>query len=112
MSTPFRLGIAGLGTVGAGVVKIAQTHGAALAEKAGRPVEITAVSARNRGLDRGVDLAAYAWEDDVTRLAQRDDVDCVIEAIGGEAARPRRWSNRRWRQEIIGPCMWSPPTRR
>jgi len=83
MTAPFRLGIAGLGTVGAGVVRIVQTHGAALAEKAGRPVEITAVSARNRGLERGVDLSAYAWEDDATRLAHRDDVDCVVEVIGG-----------------------------
>ncbi len=83
MSTPFRLGIAGLGTVGAGVVKIVQAHGAMLAEKAGRPVEITAVSARNRGLERGIDLSAYAWEDDATRLAHRDDVDCVVEVIGG-----------------------------
>ncbi|NIQ95598.1 MAG: homoserine dehydrogenase, partial [Desulfuromonadales bacterium] len=41
------------------------------------------VSARNRSLDRGVDLSAYAWEDDATRLASRDDVDCVIEVIGG-----------------------------
>ena len=46
MSTPLRLGIAGLGTVGVGVVKIVQAHGAALAAKAGRPVEITAVSPR------------------------------------------------------------------
>ncbi|HUS54828.1 MAG TPA: homoserine dehydrogenase [Thermohalobaculum sp.] len=83
MSMPFRLGIAGLGTVGAGVVKIVQTHGAALAAKAGRAVEITAVSARNRGLDRGVDLSGYGWEDDATRLAARDDVDCVVEVIGG-----------------------------
>jgi homoserine dehydrogenase len=83
MSTPFRLGIAGLGTVGAGVVKIVQTHGAALAAKAGRAVEITAVSARSRGIDRGVDLSSYAWEDDATRLAHRDDVDCVVEVIGG-----------------------------
>ena len=83
MSTPLRLGIAGLGTVGVGVVKIVQAHGAALAAKAGRPVEITAVSARSRGLERGVDLSAYAWEDDVTELAHRDDVDCVVEVIGG-----------------------------
>jgi homoserine dehydrogenase len=83
MSMPFRLGIAGLGTVGAGVVKIVQTHGAMLAAKAGRAVEITAVSARSRGLDRGVDLSAYDWEDDATRLAARDDVDCVVEVVGG-----------------------------
>jgi homoserine dehydrogenase len=83
MTMPFRLGIAGLGTVGSGVVKIVQSHGAALAAKAGRPVEITAVSARSRGTDRGVDLSAYAWEDEATRLALRDDVDCVVEVIGG-----------------------------
>jgi len=83
MSTPFRLGIAGLGTVGAGVVKIVRAHGAMLAAKAGRPVEITAVSAMNRGRDRGVELTGYAWEDDATRLAHRPDVDCVVEVIGG-----------------------------
>ncbi len=83
MSTPFRLGIAGLGTVGAGVVKIVQAHGDMLASKAGRPVEIAAISAMNRGRNRGVDLAGYAWEDDATRLAHRADVDCVVEVIGG-----------------------------
>jgi homoserine dehydrogenase len=54
-----------------------------LAAKAGRPVEITAVSARSRGIDRGVDLSGYAWEDDATRLVARDDGDCVVEVIGG-----------------------------
>ena len=83
MSMPFRLGIAGLGTVGAGVVKIVRTHGAALAAKAGRPIEISAVSARNRGIDRGADLSGDAWEDDATCLAARGDVDCVVEVIGG-----------------------------
>lgn len=83
MSNPFRLGIAGLGTVGAGVVKLAQEHREMLAAKAGRAIEITAVSARNRGLDRGVDVSGYAWEDDPVRLATREDVDCVVEVIGG-----------------------------
>jgi homoserine dehydrogenase len=83
MNMPLRLGIAGLGTVGAGVVKIVQAHAAGLAANAGRAVEITAVSARSRGLGRGVDLSGYGWEDDATRLAARDDVDCVVEVIGG-----------------------------
>jgi len=83
MTTPFRLGIAGLGTVGASVVKIVQAHAPMLAAKSGRAVEIAAVSAVNRSRDRGVDLSAYAWEDDATRLAHRSDVDCVIEVIGG-----------------------------
>ncbi|HET7408629.1 MAG TPA: homoserine dehydrogenase [Paracoccaceae bacterium] len=82
MTTPFRLGIAGLGTVGAGVVALVQAHGAMLAQKAGRPVEIAAVSARNRGRERAVDLSAYDWEDDPAALAGRD-IDCVVEVIGG-----------------------------
>ncbi|MEM7176287.1 MAG: homoserine dehydrogenase [Pseudomonadota bacterium] len=81
--SPFRLGIAGLGTVGVGVVKILAAHGAVLSEKAGRPVVVTAVSARNRGRDRGIELSGAAWEDDATALAERDDVDCVVEVIGG-----------------------------
>ncbi|MFV0246079.1 MAG: homoserine dehydrogenase [Qingshengfaniella sp.] len=83
MTTPLRLGIAGLGTVGAGVIKILQAHGETLALRAGRPVEITAVCARNRKRDRGVDLSAYAWEDDPVALARRDDVDVLVELMGG-----------------------------
>ena len=83
MTPPLRLGIAGLGTVGAGVVRIVQSHPELLAARAGRMVEITAVSARDRSRDRGVDLAGYAWEDDAAALAARDDVDVVLELMGG-----------------------------
>ncbi|MBK0399330.1 homoserine dehydrogenase [Limibaculum sp. M0105] len=83
MTTPFRLGIAGLGTVGRGVVRIVAEHGAEIATRVGRPVEIVAVSARDRRRDRGVDLTAFAWEDDPVALARRADVDCVIEVMGG-----------------------------
>ena len=81
---PLRLGIAGLGTVGGGVVAIVQQHGALLAARAGRRIEISAVSARNRSRDRGVDLSSYAWEDDPVALARRADVDLLIEVMGGE----------------------------
>jgi len=80
---PLRLGIAGLGTVGIGVVKIVQAHADLMARRTGRMVEITAVSARNRNRNRSADISAYAWEDDATALAQRDDVDVFIELIGG-----------------------------
>ena len=84
MSAPLRIGLAGLGTVGAGVVRLVEAHEAGLAVRAGRPVEIIAVSARSRHRDRGVDLARYAWEDDPVVLAHRGDVDLVVEVIGGE----------------------------
>ncbi|MEM0947339.1 MAG: homoserine dehydrogenase [Pseudomonadota bacterium] len=83
MNPPLRLGIAGLGTVGTGVVRIVQRHGDLLTARAGRPVEISAVSARSQHKDRSVDLAAYAWEDDPIALAARDDVDVFVELIGG-----------------------------
>ena len=84
MSPPLRLGIAGLGTVGIGVVKIVQAHGELIARRAGRPIEIAAVSASSRKKNRSADISAYAWEDDPVALARRDDVDLVIELIGGE----------------------------
>ncbi len=83
MSSPLRIGIAGLGTVGAGVVKLLDTNAELIARRAGRPIVVTAVSARDRHRDRGVDLARFAWEDDATALATRDDVDVVVELVGG-----------------------------
>ena len=83
MSQPLRLGIAGLGTVGIGVVKIIRNHAELLAQRTGRPIVITAVSARSKGKDRGVPLSDYAWEDDPVALARRDDVDVFVELVGG-----------------------------
>ena len=83
MPKPLRLGIAGLGTVGVGVVRIIQRHAALLERRAGRPIVISAVSARAKAKDRGVSLADYAWEDDPVALARRDDVDVLVEVIGG-----------------------------
>lgn len=84
MPAPLRLAIAGLGTVGAGVVRMLQTNAALIAARAGRPIEIAAISARSRSRDRGVDLSVYGWEDDPVAMARREDVDVVIEVIGGE----------------------------
>lgn len=85
MTEPLRLGIAGLGTVGAGVVKIVQRQANLLAMRTGRKIEISAVSARSRDKDRGVRLDAYAWEDDPVALAKRDDVDVFVELMGGDS---------------------------
>jgi homoserine dehydrogenase len=83
MAAPLRLGLAGLGTVGIGVVQIVQKHADLLAARAGREVVITAVSARDRTKNRDADLSGSAWEMDPVALAQRDDVDVFIEVMGG-----------------------------
>jgi homoserine dehydrogenase len=83
MMEPLRVGVAGLGTVGAAVVRILARQDNALAERCGRPVRVTAVSARTRGKDRGIDLSRYAWFDDPVDLARSREVDCVVELIGG-----------------------------
>ncbi|MES2667390.1 MAG: homoserine dehydrogenase [Pseudomonadota bacterium] len=80
---PLRLGIAGLGTVGIGVVKIVQDHADLIAARTGRAVSITAVSARDRSKNRDADLSGYAWEADPVALARRDDVDVFVEVMGG-----------------------------
>ena len=82
-TAPLRLGIAGLGTVGIGVVKIVAEHAALIAARAGRQVVITAVSARDRTKNRDADLSGFAWETDPVALARRDDVDVFIEVMGG-----------------------------
>ncbi|MFN9634602.1 MAG: homoserine dehydrogenase [Erythrobacteraceae bacterium] len=80
---PLRIAIAGLGTVGAGVIRLLDTNAKLIAARAGRPIEVVAVSARDRGKDRGVDIARFAWEDDMSALARRADVDVVVELVGG-----------------------------
>ncbi len=83
MAEPLKIALAGLGTVGTGVIRLIETNAELIARRARRPIAITAVSARDRTKDRGVDLACYAWEDDPVVLAARDDVDVVVELVGG-----------------------------
>jgi homoserine dehydrogenase len=83
MAEPLRIALAGLGTVGAGLVRLFEMNGALIERRAGRPVRIVAVSARDRSKERGVDLAPYEWQDDMTTLAARSDVDVVVELVGG-----------------------------
>ncbi len=85
MTSPLRLGIAGLGTVGVGVVRIIRQQAPLLEARTGRKITISAVSARSKDKDRGVPLGDYAWEDDPVALAKRDDVDVFVELMGGDA---------------------------
>ncbi len=83
MTDTMRLGIAGLGTVGCGVVDIINKQAALLTTRTGRNISISAVSSRDASKDRGVDLSGVAWVNDAIALAARDDVDVVVELIGG-----------------------------
>ena len=83
MSEPLKIALAGLGTVGVGVIKLIEANAALIARRAGRPLQVTVVSARDRSKPRGVDLSAYAWEDDMVILGERADVDVVVEMVGG-----------------------------
>ncbi len=78
-----RIGIAGLGTVGAGLVRLLQEQRELLALRCGRTLEVTAVSARDRKRERGVSLSGIAWHDDPVALARDNNVDVVVELIGG-----------------------------
>lgn len=83
MTQPLRIALAGLGTVGVGVVQLIETNKAIIERRAGRAIEIVAITARDRSKNRGVDLSAYRWMDDMSALAVADDVDVVVELIGG-----------------------------
>ncbi len=79
-----RIGIAGLGTVGAGVLRLLDAQRDLLAARAGRTIEVAAVSARDRAKSRGLDLSRSRWVDDPVALADDPGVDVVVELIGGE----------------------------
>jgi len=78
-----RVGVAGLGTVGAGVVRVLAENASVIAARAGREIVVSAVSARDSARDRGVSLAGLKWHDDPVGLATDSDVDIVVELIGG-----------------------------
>jgi len=85
---PLRIAVAGLGTVGMGTLRLLRQSADLLARRAGRPLVVSAVSARDRRRDRGgaaagVDLSAFRWFDDAVAMAADPDIDIVVELIGG-----------------------------
>ena len=83
MGGPLRVGIAGLGTVGCGVVDLLQRNHELLARRTGRPIRIVAVSARDPARPRRVALDGLRWHGDARALAEDPEVDVVCELIGG-----------------------------
>jgi homoserine dehydrogenase len=84
MNQPLKLGIAGLGTVGTGLLQLLHEHGGRLARNVGRNIEVVGVSARSRSKQRGVALDGIAWFDDPALLAADPSIDVFVELIGGE----------------------------
>ncbi len=84
MSEPLKIGIAGLGTVGVGLVRLLQAHAGSMTHATGRSIDVVAVSARSRDKDRGVSLEGMRWVDDASDLAVDPEIDVFVELIGGE----------------------------
>ena len=84
MAEILRIGIAGVGTVGASVVRLLAQQDEALQARTGRKVVVSAISARDRTKDRGFDTSAIKFFDDPVALAASEDIDLFVELIGGD----------------------------
>jgi homoserine dehydrogenase len=78
-----KVGIAGLGTVGAGVARLLQDNAEIIAQRAGQPIIVEAVSARDKNRKRPCNLSGMTWVDDPLQLATMPNIDVVVELIGG-----------------------------
>jgi homoserine dehydrogenase len=80
---PLKIAVAGLGTVGVGVLQLLQREGELLAQRSGRRIVVAAVSARDRRRDRGIELSAVRWHEDAAAMAADPEIEVVVELIGG-----------------------------
>ena len=68
MAETLRVGIAGLGTVGAETFRILSERKDILLSRSGKKIEVVAVSSQDRHIDRGIDLSGVEWVDDARKL--------------------------------------------
>jgi len=80
---PLKIGIAGLGTVGAATLGFLVNENARIAARAGRALRVDAIVARDRAKDRGVDTSGLRWFDDPVALAADPGIDLYVELMGG-----------------------------
>ena len=81
---PIRVGLLGLGTVGAGVVRVLQSHREELEEKIGAPVVLSAVVDSDCSNPRkGITLSEIPLSSDPARVLDDPSIDIVVELIGG-----------------------------
>jgi len=84
MTDGLKVGVAGVGTVGGGLLRLLAARKGDLAARAGRPIEVVAVSARNRSKKRDADLSALRFVEDPVALAADPTIEVFVELIGGE----------------------------
>ena len=114
MKPPLKIAVAGLGTVGAGTLQIAAaTRPNCWPSAPAAGIVVTAVSARDRRRDRGVELSAARWYEDAAAMAADPEIDVVVELIGGadgiapqrrRAALDARQARRHRQQGADGAC--------
>src|SRR5260370_3229513 len=90
MVAPLKVGLAGLGTVGASVVRLIERQREALEARCGRPIEVVAVTARSRGKRRDIDISRFRWAADAVALASDRAIDVFVEVIGGQSDPAKR----------------------
>src|SRR5438128_9573975 len=90
MVAPLKVGLAGLGTVGASVVRLIERQREAVEARCGRPIEVVAVTARSRNKRRDVDVGGFRWAADAVALAVDREIDVFVEVIGGESDPAKR----------------------
>lgn len=80
---PLRIGIAGLGTVGMGTIRLLADNASLISQRCGRKLQVVAVSSRDKSRDRGMDMSGFTWHDNPLDLVNDANVDVVVELIGG-----------------------------
>ena len=98
-AAPLRIGIAGLGTVGGGVLGVLARNGRDIARKCGRAIQVAGVTARDRSKARNLPLNGALWFDDVRALAESDAISVFVELIGGEEGLALEGSRRAGRRK-------------
>ena len=82
-TAPLRVALLGCGTVGSEVVRLLQSSGDDLAARIGAPLELVGIAVRRPGRARDLDLPEELFTTDAAGLVAREDVDLVVEVIGG-----------------------------
>ncbi len=82
-STPVRVGLLGCGVVGSGLLGLLGARERAVAEAAGGPIRVTRIAVREPGKRRELDLRGISLGDDSMAVVNADDVDVIVELMGG-----------------------------